>query len=64
MFIRNVGAIDRVIRIAAGAALVTLAALSILGPWAWIGIVPLLTGAFARCPAYLPFGISTCRLPR
>ena len=31
------------------------------GPlWAWIGIVPIATGALGWCPAYLPFGISTC----
>lgn len=64
MFTRNVGTVDRAIRIAAGLTLIALAALSVLGPWAWIGIVPLLTGAFGRCPAYLPFGIDTCRLPR
>lgn len=62
MFTRNVGTPDRVIRIVAGATLVTLAALQVLGPWAWIGIVPLLTGAFGYCPAYPLFGISTCKL--
>jgi hypothetical protein len=31
------------------------------GPaWAWIGVVPLLTAAVGWCPAYVPFGISTC----
>jgi hypothetical protein len=31
------------------------------GPvWAWIGVVPLLTAATGWCPAYLPFGFSTC----
>lgn len=39
----NVGGIDRILRIAAGLALVAWAALG--GPaWAWIGIVPLATG--------------------
>jgi len=55
----NVGSIDRIIRIILG--------LSILGAGyyyqSWfglIGLVPLLTAFFGFCPAYLPFGLSTC----
>jgi hypothetical protein len=57
---RNVGAVDRGIRIAAGLALIGLAVAGIGTPWTWIGIVPLVTGVIGWCPAYLPFGISTC----
>ena len=32
-----------------------------IGLWGWIGILPLLTGSFRFCPAYIPFGISTCK---
>ena len=28
--------------------------------WGLIGIVPLLTAIFRFCPAYLPFGLSSC----
>jgi len=38
-----------------------LAGLGITGPWAWIGIIPLLTGMFGYCGAYGLFGISTAR---
>lgn len=56
----NVGGVDRIIRIVAGLALVGWAIFG--GPtWAWIGVVPLATGAIGWCPAYLPFGIKTCR---
>ncbi|HRH80596.1 MAG TPA: DUF2892 domain-containing protein [Thiobacillaceae bacterium] len=56
----NVGGVDRVVRIAAGVALVAWAALG--GPaWAWIGVVPLATGLIGWCPAYLPLGMSTCK---
>ena len=58
----NVGGIDKVLRIVAGLAL--LALVFILDGaarwWGLIGIVPLLTGSLGWCPAYLPFGISTC----
>ncbi|TSA22998.1 MAG: DUF2892 domain-containing protein [Betaproteobacteria bacterium] len=58
---KNVGGIDQIIRIVLGAALVAWAAL-LGGPvWAWVGIVPLATGAIGWCPAYLPFGIKTCK---
>ena len=46
-------------------ALLTVALLSLVfvGPktlWGLIGIVPIITGLSRRCPAYSPFGISTC----
>lgn len=57
----NVGGIDRVVRIVAGLALVTLAATGMIGVWGYIGVVPLATGLSGWCPAYLPFGINTCK---
>ncbi|MBI3140470.1 MAG: DUF2892 domain-containing protein [Rhodocyclales bacterium] len=56
----NVGGIDRILRIVLGLALLAWAAI-LGGPvWAWIGVVPLATGLIGWCPAYLPFGLSTC----
>ncbi len=56
----NVGGIDRILRIALGAALILWAAV-LGGPvWAWIGVVPLATGLLKFCPFYLPMGMSTC----
>ena len=60
MFKTNVGGLDRAVRIIAGVALVGLAASGTIGAWGYIGIVPILTGALGWCPAYLPFGFSTC----
>ena len=55
---RNLGTIDRVIRIVAGAAIgaIGLAYGSWLG---LLGLVPLLTAGIGVCPLYLPFGLST-----
>lgn len=58
----NVGGIDRMARIGGGVALIALAATGTVGVWAWIGVVPLATGLIGWCPAYLPFGISSCRV--
>ncbi len=59
----NVGGVDRGLRIIAGLAILSLFFL-IGGPhrwWVLIGFVPLLTGVIGWCPAYVPFGIKTCK---
>ncbi len=61
MFTPNVGSIDRILRIAVGAILIVLAVTGQIGLWGWIGIVPILTGTLRWCPAYLPFGLWTCK---
>lgn len=60
----NVGTVDRTVRILAGLVLIGLALAGVIGAWGWIGVVPVLTGALGWCPAYLPFGISTCSAPK
>jgi len=57
----NVGSVDRIVRVVGGAALIALAATGTVGAWGYIGIVPILTAAIGWCPAYLPFGINTCK---
>lgn len=57
----NVGQIDRTLRIAVGSILVILAATGQVGAWGWLGVVPITTGLLRWCPAYLPFGLSTCK---
>ncbi|MGZ8271516.1 MAG: YgaP family membrane protein [Methylophilus sp.] len=55
----NVGKTDKTLRIIAGVALLAWALAG--GPvWAWIGLLPLVTGIFGVCPAYSIFGINTC----
>ncbi|MEO8345852.1 MAG: DUF2892 domain-containing protein [Betaproteobacteria bacterium] len=59
----NVGSIDRIARIAVGLAILSLF-FFLDGPnrwWALAGLVPLMTGVIRWCPAYLPFGISSCK---
>ena len=56
----NVGGIDRILRILAGVILIALAALGTIGPWGYIGIVPLATGLFRFCPVYTLLGLNTC----
>lgn len=60
---KNVGGIDRILRIVVGLVLIALAVTGTVGLWGYIGVVPLLTGLIGWCPAYLPFGIKTCKAP-
>lgn len=59
--IKNVGGIDRILRVIVGLGILSLAFVGPKTPWGWIGLVPLLTAAIGFCPAYLPFGIKTCK---
>lgn len=56
----NVGGIDRILRIIVGLVLIALAATGTVGWWGYIGIVPLVTGLFRFCPAYVLLGMNTC----
>jgi hypothetical protein len=58
--VRNVGGTDKIIRIIFGLAII-VAGLLARSWWGIIGIIPLLTAIFSFCPAYLPFGIKTCK---
>jgi len=60
----NVGGIDRVARIVAGVGCIGWAATGTVGVWGWFGVVPLATGLSGWCPAYLPFGLSTCKMKK
>lgn len=60
----NVGRIDRGLRIVAGLVLIGLATTGTVGLWGYIGVVPLLTGAFGSCPVYSILGLNTCGLKR
>ncbi|HRI17517.1 MAG TPA: DUF2892 domain-containing protein [Burkholderiaceae bacterium] len=57
---KNVGSMDRALRILLGVALIVAAWVGVIGAWGWLGVIPLATGVFQVCPAYLPFGLSTC----
>lgn len=59
---KNVGGIDRILRIIAGVVLIALAATGTIGWWGWIGAVPLLTALLGWCPAYTLLGFKTCKV--
>jgi len=60
MFATNVGRLDRVLRVGAGLALIAATLAGLIGPWGWVGVVPLATGLLRTCPLYTLLGLRTC----
>lgn len=56
----NEGTLDRVLRVVAGLAILSLVFVGPKTPLAWLGLVPLLTGLIGYCPVYALFGLRTC----
>jgi len=58
---KNIGGAERIVRIIAGLAILSLAFVGPQSAWAYLGIVPLATGVIGWCPPYAVFGFSTCK---
>lgn len=56
---RNAGTVDRMLRVALGVVILFFVTRT---PWAWLGLVPILTGLAGWCPLYALFGWSTCKV--
>jgi len=63
MLAKNVGGLDRILRIAVGLALILGFFLNPEASLRWlylIGLVPLATGLMQTCPLYSVIGVNTC----
>ncbi len=58
---RNMGGIDRILRIVIGLGLISLVFVGPQTLWGLIGIIPLLTATIGICPLYSLIGVNTCR---
>lgn len=61
---KNIGVLDRGLRVLAGLAAIELAYAGLIGSWGYIGIVPMLTGVIGICPVYAIMGLNSARPPR
>ena len=66
---KNVGVLDRIVRVAIGLVLLAFALRIGFGDtgwnWlGWIGVIPLLTALLGTCPLYSFLGCSTYTAPR
>lgn len=57
----NVGGIDRILRIVVGVAVIAWGVYA-QNWWGAVGVIPLITGLIRWCPAYLPFGLNSCKV--
>jgi hypothetical protein len=57
----NIGKTERIARVVVGIAVLSLAFVGPRYPWAYLGILPLLSGLVGWCPPYALLGISTVR---
>lgn len=56
----NEGAVDRILRVIVGAAVLSLAFIGPQTLWGYVGLIPLATGLVGFCPLYALLGINTC----
>lgn len=61
---KNVGGMDKTVRIVIGIVLILLALTGVIGAWGWLGVIPLATGIFSRCGLYSLLGINTCPMKK
>lgn len=59
---KNVGTLDRILRVIVGLGILSLYFVGPQSPWALIGLVPLATAVIGFCPAYRLIGIRTCAM--
>jgi hypothetical protein len=58
---KNIQPIERIVRVLAGVALISLVFVGPQSSWFLLGIVPVFTGLSGWCPPYQLLGISTCK---
>jgi len=62
MFKKNVGSVERAIRVIVGLVVLSLIFWGPHSLWGLLGIIPLATGFIGWCPPYALLGISTCKM--
>ena len=60
---KNIGNLDRILRIIIGVGLIAASLIGALPAWGWIGVIPLVTALVGWCPLYRVIGVRTCKLP-
>ncbi len=58
---KNIGRYERIVRVVAGIVILSLAFVGPRSPWAYLGLLPLVTGLIGYCPPYALLGIDTGR---
>jgi DUF2892 family protein len=56
---KNIGNVERIVRIVLGIGVLSLAFVGPRSAWAFLGIIPVVTGLIGYCPPYALLGIDT-----
>lgn len=56
---KNIGNLDKILRILVGIIGVTIVFVGPQTAWGWLGLVPLITGLINFCPLYKVLGLNT-----
>jgi hypothetical protein len=56
--------VERIVRVVAGLGITSLAFVGPQSSWAFLGLIPVITGAVGSCPLYTILGVSTCRMKK
>lgn len=60
----NEGTLDRSLRVVAGLVILSMAFVGPQSPWAYLGVIPLVTGLVGWCPLYTILGVNSCPLKK
>ena len=58
---KNIGGVEWIVRVVVGIGILALAFVGPKSPWAYLGILPIVTGLVGWCPPYSLLGISTLK---
>lgn len=58
-FNKNMGTMDRILRLLTGVALIVLAGTGTIGLWGWLGLILVVTAFVRFCPLYAILGLCT-----
>ena len=58
---KNIGSLDKIIRVLVGLILLALVFVGPQSVWGWIGLPIILIALFGWCPLYKLLGVSTCK---
>ena len=58
---KNVGSVDRVVRLVVGLGLLSIVWIGPQTLWGLVGLIPLATAVISYCPNYQILGINTCK---
>lgn len=58
---KNIGSIDKVLRVLVGLVLIALVFVGPQTVWGWIGVPFILIALFGWCPIYKVIGVNSCK---